>query len=37
MTDGYLALYERVLAGEMLHAERPRRRVPPGVGLLPFT
>jgi len=37
MTDGYLALYERVLAGEMLHAERPRRRISPGVGLLPFT
>ncbi len=36
MTDRYLEAYERVLAGEPLHAERPRRIRPPDVGLLPF-
>jgi glycosyltransferase involved in cell wall biosynthesis len=37
MTDGYLAAYERVLAGEPLHAEPPCRTGPPGIGMLPFT
>ncbi len=37
MTDGYLRAYERVLAGESLHAEPPRRIVPLDLGLLPFS
>jgi glycosyltransferase involved in cell wall biosynthesis len=36
MADGYLNVYERVAAGEPLHAEPPRRRVPAPSGLLPF-
>ncbi len=36
MADKYLEAYERVLAGETLHAERPRRIHPPDAGLLPF-
>jgi len=37
MADAYLVAYERVLAGEPLHAEPPRRTQPPDNGLLPFT
>jgi glycosyltransferase involved in cell wall biosynthesis len=37
MADGYLRAYERVAAGEPLHAAPPRRQVPPDTGLLPFT
>jgi glycosyltransferase involved in cell wall biosynthesis len=36
MADGYLARYERVLAGEPLHATPPRRTEPAPAGLLPF-
>jgi hypothetical protein len=37
MTDGYLRAYERVLAGEPLHAVPPRRIGLPETGLLTFT
>ncbi len=37
MTDAYLEAYERVLAGEPLHAEPPRRIQAPDEGLLPFS
>ena len=37
MTDGYLTAYERVMAGEALHADPPRRTAPPESGLLPFS
>jgi glycosyltransferase involved in cell wall biosynthesis len=36
MADGYLEVYQRVAAGEMLHAARPRRQTPPSKALLPF-
>ena len=36
MADGYLARYERVVAGEPLHPAPPRRTVPAPPGLLPF-
>jgi len=36
MADGYLRLYERVAAGEALHAERPSLRTSGTEGLLPF-
>ena len=36
MTDAYVEAYERVLAGEPIHAEPPRRTQPPDAGLLPF-
>ena len=36
MADGYLEAYERVAAGQPLHAQPPRRTQPPESGLLPF-
>lgn len=37
MTEAYLRAYEKVVAGEPLHAVAPRRTQPPDEGLLPFT
>ncbi len=37
MTDRYLEAYERVIAGESIHARPLRRAQPPESGLLPFS
>jgi len=37
MTDRYFEAYERVISGEPLHAEPPRRTQPLDSGLLPFS